>query len=217
MSLSSSGDQPPCPLPSRVDTSTRVATPLKKYNIQDLNVGKSTFGSSATQPLTFSSTSGNQPPHPLPCRVDTSSRVATPLKIDDAYSLAKLPMRSNHVSVSSQLCETIHTSLKHSNQYSPSGAVNIISAWLDWLLFDLDTNSTQFLNWVVHDFCTELLCYKLDPTLAHAIWQCEVILQETVQETSSFYGIPFGADYKPRLLNFEQSNLVVGLPSLDLL
>jgi hypothetical protein len=96
-------------------------------------------------------------------------------------------------------------------------AVKIISAWLDWLLFDLDTNSTQFLDWVMHDLHMESHCYKLDPTLACVIWQCEVILQETILETSSFYGTTLGADYKPRPLNFEQSDLIVRLPSLDLL
>ncbi|KAF9510143.1 hypothetical protein BS47DRAFT_1364765 [Hydnum rufescens UP504] len=65
------------------------------------------------------------------------------------------------------------------NKYSPSWAVKIISTWLNWLLYNLVADSTDFLYWVVHGFCMEPIHYKLDPTLAHAIWQCEVILQET--------------------------------------
>jgi hypothetical protein len=111
----------------------------------------------------------------------------------------------------------IHTSLEHGNKCSPSHTVKTISKSLNWLLFDLDTNLTQFLDWVMHDLCMESHCYRLDPTLACVIWQCEVILQETVLETLSFYGTTLGADYKPRPLNFERSDLIVGLPSLDLL
>ncbi|KAF9508637.1 hypothetical protein BS47DRAFT_1365801 [Hydnum rufescens UP504] len=125
--------------------------------------------------------------------------------------------QSSPAHLSPQLCEMICTSLKWGSKYSPPRAVRIISTWLDWILFDLDADSTQFLHWVMCDLHTESLSYKLDPTLAHAIWQCEFILQETVQETSSFCGIIPSTGYEPSILNSKQSDPAKGLPSLDLL
>ncbi|KAF9506533.1 hypothetical protein BS47DRAFT_1367318 [Hydnum rufescens UP504] len=85
--------------------------------------------------------------------------------------------------------------------------MKIISTWLDWLLYDLDVDSTDFLNWVVHDFRMGSTCYKLDPVLAHAIWQCRVILGETVQEIPLFYKATTSNNYGPRPRDLEKSNL----------
>ncbi|KAF9504381.1 hypothetical protein BS47DRAFT_1368840 [Hydnum rufescens UP504] len=180
-------------------------------NIRDSNIDKSASRPSTAQPPTSSSTYGNQLPNPLPCRVDTSRRVVTPLK---KYVES---MRPEPTATTSQLCETICTSFEQGNKYSPSRAVKIISTWLDWLLYDLDVDSTDFLSWVVHNSHVEPACYKLDPALVHTIWQCEVILWETVQETPLFYEATPGTHFEPGSHNLERAGLVVGLPSLGLL
>ncbi|KAF9511792.1 hypothetical protein BS47DRAFT_1363559 [Hydnum rufescens UP504] len=143
--------------------------------------------------------------------VDTSRRVVTPLK---KYVES---MRPEPTATTSQLCETIHTSFEQGNKYSPSRAVKIISTWLDWLLYNLDVDSTDFLSWVVHNSHVEPACYKLDPALAHTIWQCEVILWETVQETPLFHEATPGTRFEPGSHDLKRASLVVGLPSLGLL
>ncbi|KAF9504768.1 hypothetical protein BS47DRAFT_1401043 [Hydnum rufescens UP504] len=214
-------------------------------NIRDSNVGKSASRSSTAQPLMSSSTYRDRLPNPLPCRVDTSRWVATPLKKCDA-SIALPSLKdqslgtpvskqahrplidgtlsplSNRVDTSRRVAtplknHIIRTSLERDNKYSPSRAVKIISTWLDWLLYDLDVDSTDFLSWVVYDSCVEPVCYKLDPALAHTIWQCKVILWETVQETPLFCEATPSAHYEPRPHDLERASLVVGLPSLGLL
>ncbi|KAF9503112.1 hypothetical protein BS47DRAFT_1402740 [Hydnum rufescens UP504] len=147
MSSSTYGNRLPNPLPCRVDTSRRVATPLKKpYDVlTDASIALPSFkdqslgtpvSKRAHRPLIDGTLS------PLSNRVDTSRRVATPLK--------------------ECVKPYIRTSLDRSNKYSPSRAVKIISTWLDWLLYDLDVGSTDFLNWVVHDFHMGSTYYKLD-------------------------------------------------------
>ncbi|KAF9503882.1 hypothetical protein BS47DRAFT_1369209 [Hydnum rufescens UP504] len=100
-------------------------------------------------------------------------------------------------------------------KYSPSWAVKIISTWLNWLLYGLDVDSTNFLNWVVHDFRMGSVHYKLDPALAHTIWQCRVILGEVVQEISSSHETTASDDYRPRPCNLEKSNLTARFPTLN--
>ncbi|KAF9520115.1 hypothetical protein BS47DRAFT_1387462 [Hydnum rufescens UP504] len=149
MSSSTYGNRLPNPLPCRVDTSRRVATPLKKpYDVlTDASIALPSFkdqslgtpvSKRAHRPLIDGTLS------PLSNRVDTSRRVATPLK-ECVKPVGLEPTRH-----SSQLCEYIRTSLDRSNKYSPSRAVKIISTWLDWLLYDLDVGSTDFLNWVLY-------------------------------------------------------------------
>ncbi|KAF9508418.1 hypothetical protein BS47DRAFT_1416609 [Hydnum rufescens UP504] len=146
---------------------------------------------------------------PLSSWVDTSRRVATPLKNNAE------PARPKHACLSSQLCKTICTSLERGNKYSPSRAVKIISTWLYWLLYSLDVDSTNLLNWVVHDFRRGSVHYKLDPALAHAIWQCRVILGEVVQEISSSHETTASDDYRPRPCDLEKSNLTARFPTLN--
>jgi hypothetical protein len=208
MSLSSSGDQPPHPLSSRVDTSTRVATPLKKYDIQDLNIGKSASRSLATQPLVFSSTSWNQPPCPLPSRVETSRRVVTPLKKCYSLSLPHSHLQLPH------LYKTIHASLEHSGKFSVNQALSIAAGWLDWLLYGLNVDSIEFLNMVAYDSSKRPAIYKLDDVLACPIMHCRDILQEVVQEVALHHGTApcAGSDLSPS--SIKHSHLTVGAHSL---
>ncbi|KAF9502989.1 hypothetical protein BS47DRAFT_1402865 [Hydnum rufescens UP504] len=76
--------------------SSSLRTPLDA-NIHDLNIGKSASRSSTAQTLTSSSTYGNRLPNPLPCRVDTSRRVATPLKKYGDPSLIRIT-KGSHLS-----------------------------------------------------------------------------------------------------------------------
>ncbi|KAF9504446.1 hypothetical protein BS47DRAFT_1441586 [Hydnum rufescens UP504] len=165
--------------------------------------------SSGPSPLLNSDTTELTLVDPLSSWVDTSRRVATPLKNNAE------PARPKHACLSSQLCETICTSLEQGNKYSPSRAVKIISTWLDWLLYGLDVDLTDLLNWVVHDFRRGSVHYKLDPALAHAIWQCRVILGEVVQETSSSHETTASDDYRHEPYDLEKSNLTAGFPTLN--
>ncbi|KAF9507299.1 hypothetical protein BS47DRAFT_1366760 [Hydnum rufescens UP504] len=153
-------NQLPNPLPCRVDTSRRVATPLKNYalpSFKDRSPGTS-VSKQAHRSLVDETLS------PLSNRVDTSRRVVTPLKE------CVEPVGLKPVCLSSQLCETIHASLEQGGKYNPSQAVKIISTWLDWLLHNLDVDSDYFLSKVTSDPSGGPTCHRLDSMLAQVIW-----------------------------------------------
>ncbi|KAF9506016.1 hypothetical protein BS47DRAFT_1367637 [Hydnum rufescens UP504] len=197
----------PNPLPCRVDTSRRVATPLKNYALPSFK--DRSPGTSVSKRACRSLVDGTL--SPLSDRVDTSRRVVTPLK-----ECAE-PVGLKPVCLSSQLCETIHASLERGGKYNPSQAVKIISTWLDWLLHDLDVDSDYFLSKVTSDPSGGPTCHRLDSTLARAIWRCKVILQEVVRETSLALKIIPDLECQSEWRDIEQSDLMVRLPSLNLL
>ncbi|KAF9506906.1 hypothetical protein BS47DRAFT_1399085 [Hydnum rufescens UP504] len=110
--------------------------------------------------------------------------------------------------------KAIWASLCRSNKFDFSRAMNIISTWLDWLLYDLDVDSRYFLDQVTSDFPKGSLNYMLDSTLAHVILHCRDVLQEVAWETTLFQGLTC-APYSFSLNNYERAHLLNGTRSLS--
>ncbi|KAF9505576.1 hypothetical protein BS47DRAFT_1367947 [Hydnum rufescens UP504] len=111
--------------------------------------------------------------------------------------------------------KAIWASLHQSNKFNFCKATNLISTWLDWLLYDLNGDSSCFLSRIVHESSRVSVCYKLDMVLAHPISRCGYVLQEVVQETVQFHGVMLCAGHKVSLSDLEYSDLINGSHSLD--
>ncbi|KAF9516423.1 hypothetical protein BS47DRAFT_1360274 [Hydnum rufescens UP504] len=110
--------------------------------------------------------------------------------------------------------KAIWASLHRSNKFDFRRATNIISTWLDWLLYNMDVDSRYFLNQVTSNFPKGSLNYMLDSTLVHVILHCGDVLQEVVWETMLFQGLTC-ALYNFSLNNYECACLLNRTQSLS--
>ncbi|KAF9513219.1 hypothetical protein BS47DRAFT_1393468 [Hydnum rufescens UP504] len=185
------------PLSSRVDTSRRVVTPLNlRYGpsspctqLSDTSVARQSNVHLGMQSLSHHQVhSGyNMGSCPAPSAVSDyqSNEVLRTTWSGNTHHKTQFRRPVNEVNPSSHdyssgihnlsipSYETIQASLHRSNKFNFCKAMNLISTWLNWLLYDLNVDSSCFLSQTVHESSRDSVRYKLDTVLAHpdlAMW-----------------------------------------------